>query len=300
MALPALRHIGLKIVSIALASLLWVLVSGEQLVERALRIPLEFTNVPAQLELVGDPPAVVDVRVRGSSGALGRIAPGELVAVLDLKDARPPQRLFHLTNADVRTPFGVEVVQVTPSSVSMRFETSTFKVVPVKPTIEGDPASDFVVGTVTSDPAQVELVGAASALASITEAVTEAVSVTGRTSTVSELVTIGSPDPSVRLRTPQSARVVVTVTAAPAEWTVAGVPVQVRNVSGQYQISPRQITVIARGPAEAKALRNTDFDASVDASGLRNGQFELPIRVVPPERVGVVRAEPSRVRVTIR
>ena len=70
MAVRGFRHIGLKVVSIALAALLWLVVSGEQIVERALRIPLEFTNLPAQLELVGEPPTVVDVRVRGSSGAL--------------------------------------------------------------------------------------------------------------------------------------------------------------------------------------------------------------------------------------
>ena len=44
--------------------------SGEQIVERALRIPLEFTYLPSQLEMIGEPPNVVDVRVRGSSGAL--------------------------------------------------------------------------------------------------------------------------------------------------------------------------------------------------------------------------------------
>ena len=96
MAILGFRHLGLKVVSIALAALLWLLVSGEQTVERALRIPLEFTNLPAQLELVGDPPAVVDVRVRGSSGALSRIAAGELVAVLDVRTARSGERLFHL------------------------------------------------------------------------------------------------------------------------------------------------------------------------------------------------------------
>ena len=54
MAIVGFRHLGLKVVSVALAALLWLLVSGEQIVERALRIPLEFTNLPAQLELVGD------------------------------------------------------------------------------------------------------------------------------------------------------------------------------------------------------------------------------------------------------
>jgi len=33
---------------------LWLVVSGEQTVERALRIPLEFTNLPSQLEVIGD------------------------------------------------------------------------------------------------------------------------------------------------------------------------------------------------------------------------------------------------------
>ncbi len=75
--------------SIALAALLWLVVSGEQIVERALRIPLEFTNLPRSLELIGEPPNVVDVRVRGSSGALSRIGPGELVAVLDLRAPGP-------------------------------------------------------------------------------------------------------------------------------------------------------------------------------------------------------------------
>src|SRR5688500_9541688 len=130
MAIVGFRHIGLKVVSIALAALLWLVVSGEQIVERALRIPLEFTNMPAQLELVGEPPNVVDVRVRGSSGALSRVAAGELVAVLDLKGARPGQRLFPLTGGDVRAPFGIEVVQIAPSNISITFEPSATNEVP--------------------------------------------------------------------------------------------------------------------------------------------------------------------------
>lgn len=209
MAYHVFRHIGLKGLSIALAAVVWLLVSGEQLVERALRIPLEFTNLPAQLELVGDTPTVVDVRVRGSSGALSRVATGELVAVLDLRTARPGQRLFHLTGADVRAPFGIDVVQIAPSNVSIAFEPSTTKVVPVVPGVEGEPADGYAVGTVTADPASVEVVGPASAVARLTAAMTEAVSVDGATGPVTESVNIGVADPSVRLRSPASAQVTV-------------------------------------------------------------------------------------------
>ena len=300
MAPKGFRHIGLKMVSIALASLLWVLVSGEQTVERALRIPLEFTNVPPDLELVGDPPTMVDVRVRGSSGALGRVAQGELVAVLDLALARPGQRLFHLTNAQVRTPFDVEVVQVSPSNVSIRFERSTSKTVPIVPTFEGEPADGYVIGTVRADPATVEIIGAPSALANITEAITEPVSVAGAAGSFTDTVAVGSADPSVRLRAGLSARVAVTITAAPAEWTVEGVAVQIRNAGRTTRVMPRTVTVFVRGPQESRSVGAGDFDAYVDVEGLGSGDFELAVRVVPPPKVGVVRVMPERVGVGIR
>jgi YbbR domain-containing protein len=301
MAINAFRHLGLKIVSIGLAALLWALVSGEQVVERALRIPLEFTNVPENLELVGEAPNVVDVRIRGSSGALGRIATGELVAVLDLRGAAAGRgQLFHLTSADVRSPFGVSVVQVTPSTIPMSFEPSASKVVPIFPTVEGDPANGYVVGTVTSTPPTVELVGPASTLATVTEAITEPVSVKGASSPVIDMVTVGSPDPTVRLRNAVVARVSVAIAPAPVELTIPGVPVQIRNAGRPTQVSPRVVTVYARGPLERHNVKAADFDASVDVSGRRAGVFELEVRVVPPAQLGVVRVEPSTVRVTIR
>ena len=215
MALGLFRNVGLKLLAVALGAIVWFLVAGEQIVERALRIPLEFVNLPAELELVGDTPTVVDVRVRGSSGALSRVANGELVAVLDLRTARAGQRLFHLTGDDVRAPFGIEVVQITPSSVPIAFESSMRKVVNVVPGLEGEPREGFVVDVVSADPATVEVVGPVSAVTRLTQAITEPVSVAGATRSVTDTVNVGVADPTVRLRVPTTARVTVSVTAAP-------------------------------------------------------------------------------------
>ena len=54
------RHLGLKLLSFALAVLLWLLVAGQKEAERSLRVPLEFQNVPPSLEMIGDPTAFVD------------------------------------------------------------------------------------------------------------------------------------------------------------------------------------------------------------------------------------------------
>ena len=302
MAVRGFRHLGLKALSIALAVLLWLVVSGEQIVERALRIPLEFTNLPAHLEMVGETPAAVDVRIRGSSGALSRIAQGDLVAVLDLRAARTGRRLFHLTGGDVRTPFGVEVVQVSPSNVAVAFEASASKVVPVVPAVEGEPADGYVVGTVTADPATVEVIGPASALASLTEAITEPVTVGGASAPVRESVTIGAPDPAVRLREPRSATVTVNVTAAPVERRIEGLAVMLRNAGGAApRVTPQRVAVAVRGAREVlETLSPEAFEASVDLGGLGEGQVQLPVRVTPPPHVTVIRVDPAQVLVRIR
>lgn len=302
MAYPGFRHFGLKCISVALAALLWLVVSGEQIVERALRVPLEFTNLPQQLEMVGEPPSVADLRIRGSSGALSRVSPGELVAVLDLRSARRGRRLFHLGASDVRVPFGIEVVQVAPSNVAIAFEESATKVVPVVPNVEGDPADGFVVGTVRADPPTVEIVGPATAVAALTEAITEAVSVTNATEAVTESVTIGVPDSTVRLRNPQSAKVTVNVTESPVEWAIAAIHVQIKNagIGAEVSIAPSQVTVHVRGPREARRSGADTFEATVDVDGLRPGQFQVPVRVIPPARIGLVSVEPSEVQVRIK
>ena len=299
MAYPGFRHIGLKLLSIVLAMLVWLLVSGEQLVERALRIPLEFANLPAQLEMVGATPTAVDVRVRGSSGALSRVAPGELVAILDLRAARPGQRLFHLTGADVRAPFGIDVVQIAPSNIPIAFEPEATRVVPVVPGVEGEPGSGYMVGTVKANPATVEVVGPSSAVARLSGAITEPVSVAGATGTVTETVNIGVADPSVRLRSPASTQVTVNVTAAPVEWAIAGIPVRSRD-GGSAEILPGEVTVFVRGPRESRSSTVQDFEASVDTQGLQAGLFQLSVLVTPPARVGVISVEPPVVRVRIR
>ena len=157
MAYHPFRNLGLKFLSTCIAAMLWLVVAGERVVERVLRAPVEFQNLPNGLELVGNLPDTVEVRLRGSSGALSRMAAGDLSAVLDLRTARPGRRLFHVTPTQVTVPYGIEVVQVGPSTITMEFETSGVRMVPVEPDIEGRPAAGFEVTQVTSDPQTVEV-----------------------------------------------------------------------------------------------------------------------------------------------
>jgi YbbR domain-containing protein len=205
------RNLWLKFLSVCIAVLLWLVVAGERVVERVIRVPVEFENLPPSLELVGNPPETVDVRVRGHSGDLGRIGPGDTAAVIDLRTARTGPGLFQLTAGQVTAPWGVEVVQVSPASVTIQFETSGVRVVPVTAIVEGTPASGFEVVNVTVEPATVDIAGPEGGLKRLTSAATEPVSVAGQARTVREVVNIVVSDPAVRLRTSQTAAVTVAI-----------------------------------------------------------------------------------------
>jgi YbbR domain-containing protein len=91
------------------------------------------------------------------------------------------------------------------------------------------------------------------------------------------------------------------VAPVPLEWAVAAIPVDVKNADGTIaQVTPTHVTVYVRGPRETMASGAEEFEASIDVSGLRNGQYQLPVRVVPPARVGVVSVEPKELRVRIK
>jgi YbbR domain-containing protein len=297
------RHFGLKAVAIALAALLWLTVAGDHLVERSMRVPLEFRDIPPELEIVGDPPETVDVRLRGSSALLARIEPREIVAVLNLGTARPGSRMFHLRNDEVRAPYGVEVAQVIPGTLALDLEKSGRRRVPIVPALDGEPAPGFVIGKVSSDPPTVDVAGPASRLRQLTGATTEPVEVDGSRSRVRDVVTVGISDSALRLVQPQNAIVIVEVLPAPVERELAGVPVRWRNLGMGLRavVQPTLTRVTVRGRREAVSdLRAGAIDAFVDLAGLGPGRYNLRVQVDPSQTFGVGSIDPAAVDVTIR
>jgi YbbR domain-containing protein len=282
--------------------LLWMTVAGEEMVERSLRVPLELQQFPPGLEITGEVPTTVDVRLRGASGALSRAGAGDVVAMLDLRTARTGQRLFTMTPEQVRVPFGVEVVQVLPSAIVMSFEPSATRPVKVVPGVDGHPAPGYVIGPVAADPAMVDVMGPESAVKRAVEAMTEPVSVWGAREQVREAVSIGMLDPALRLKNPRSAIVTVQILPAPLERTLRHRPIHLRNLAQMLtaEASPASVDVTLRGSREAlNRVAADDVMAYIDLSGLGAGEYTLSPHAEASQDAGVVRIEPASVKVRI-
>jgi YbbR domain-containing protein len=296
------QHLGLKALALVLALLLWLVVSGEEVVERGLRVPLELQQFPAGLELRGEWPTFVDVRLRGPSTSLGRMAAGDIVAVLDLKSAKVGPRLFQLTPDQVRTPFGVEVVQVNPSSVALTFEKSKARWVPIRPPIDGEPAPGFVVGKIDVNPATVEVVGPETVVDRAIEAFTEPVSVAGARDQVVDQVTVGFLDAELRLKVPRPAIVTVQVLPGPAERTLGDRAIHLRNLGPNLlaQAIPPVTSVVLRGTRQGLARIDTSsVSAYVDLTALGPGEHVLNVQVDALHDAGISRIDPDTIRVRI-
>jgi YbbR domain-containing protein len=295
-------HFGLKVLSAALALSLWFMVAGQKQAERALRVPLEFANIPEALELMGEPPSFADVRVRGASGTLGQLRGGDLVVILDLSTARAGRRLFQLTADRVTAPTGVRVLHVIPATVALTFEASISKKVPVVPVIEGLPAAGFVRGRTRVVPQFVDVIGPESIVKQLAQATTEPVNLTNAAARVRDTVNIGLQDPTVRLRVPQSALVMIEILPAPIDRVVSGVPVSGRNLRRglRAQLTPHTATVTVRGAGNVvRQLTGQRVPAFADLSGLQPGQYNLPVRVDLAADYSVVAVTPATVRVRI-
>jgi len=284
MALFPVRHIGLKVLSIAVAVLLWLVVAGDPIVERTLRVGLELQRAPEGLELVGSVPDTVSVRLRGPASQLSGLGPGDLSVVVDLDGARPGRRLFALTSTLATAPYGVEVLQITPATLTLSFEGRAVRLLPVRPQIEGTPVPGHSVTNVSVTPSQVRIEGPESAVAVLTEVPTEPVSVERATTLVREAVALDLPESGVRLSGGAGTAVVtVTVSADTTERTIAAVPIAVRGGPPGAVAMPATAAVIVQGAADVvTGLTPGDILLFVDA-----------LDAVAPGREATVHAESS-------
>jgi YbbR domain-containing protein len=302
MAASPFRNIGLKFLSISIAALLWLVVAGDRVVERAMRAPIEFQNLPEGLEIVGDPPEDVDVRLRGSSGTIGRVGPGDMSAVIDLQSARPGRRLFHLTASQIRVPYGVEVVQIAPATLPIAFEHSALRIVQVRPSVEGQPAPGYEVGAISVDPATVEVVGPEGSLRGLDEAMTEPVSIANATRPIREVVTVGVADPGVRLRSPQTATITIQIVAGAVTRQLVGVPITVKNLEAglRARVTPSAAEVDLRGTrAGVERVTADDLGLMVDAAGRGPGEYDVEVQVGDVPGVTVERLTPATIRLRL-
>jgi diadenylate cyclase len=208
-----LHNLGLKILSVLLATGLWLLISrDEEPAEVALRAPIVFQHVPAQLEISSESIPEAQIRVRGPERVIRRLQANEVHAEIDLTDASSGDRTYDLTSQQVRHPRDVTVVQVLPSQLHLAFDTPLSREVEIHPRVTGIPADEEI--KVDADPPRVRITGPRHHVESIDAATTDPIDATGTRGSAVFTTNVYVGDPLVQVLQTSSIRVTVVVQKA--------------------------------------------------------------------------------------
>jgi YbbR domain-containing protein len=155
-----LHNWGLKAISLAGAVVLWALIGSDPELETSLSVPLEFHNMPQDLELVTEQSPNVHLVVRGPAGAIRQVNRSEVAVVLDLIRVRlAGAQTFSLEASQVVLPRGVRLVRSIPSQVRLVFEKRLTREVRVLPRFTGTYPAGYEVASYTVDPPMLKVVG---------------------------------------------------------------------------------------------------------------------------------------------
>jgi YbbR domain-containing protein len=204
------HNFGLKLLSLAVAVLLWMAVTRDPVAEIAINVPVEFHNAPEHLEISSETIPQVQVRVRGPVREVRDLSPAEVHAVIDMANVQPGERTYDLSSKHIHVPDGVQVVQTVPAQIRISFDKRETRQVEVKPRVIGMFATGYRIEKVTPTPAMVTIVGPATHVRGVETAITDPVDASGVVGTATFSTHAYVSDPLVRLADTSPIRVTVT------------------------------------------------------------------------------------------
>ncbi|MGA2236449.1 MAG: CdaR family protein [Terriglobales bacterium] len=203
------HNIRLKIISLLLAIGLWLAVAHDPPAEVEMKVPLEFRNLPDNLEIDSANFTEAQIRVRGPERVIHRLQAADVRAEIDLASVHPGERTFDLTGGQVHVPQEVEVVQVIPGQFHLSFDNRETRMVEVRPRVTGNFASGMRMARVTADPPNVEITGPRRRVDAVEAATTDPVDVSGAVTRASFVTQAYVPDPLIQVVHPTPIRVTV-------------------------------------------------------------------------------------------
>jgi diadenylate cyclase len=213
-----LHNFGLKLVSLALAVGLWLAVAHDPVAEVAVEVPVQFHNIPENLEISSENVPRAQIWVRGPERIVRNLQPADVYAAIEIAGLKAGQRTFDLTVSQIHQPRELEVVQIVPSQFHISFDTRLTRQVPIHPRVAGNFAAGYAIGQVLADPSTVTVSGPQKRVEAVEAAITDSIDASGTLDRATFMRHAYVSDPLVQVMNPNPVRVTVIMekSAAPS------------------------------------------------------------------------------------
>lgn len=207
-----INNLGWKLASLGLSAVLWYAVEGEPELVTIQSVPLLYRNLPTRLMLLSDAPQDVHAELRGASGKMTRATLEDVFASIDLSGVvSPGAQTFTLSGSDFSLPQGVAFLRAVPSQVSLRFDRSLTKSVPVTIQVTGNLPPGYRLAGKSVEPSWLNVSGPEQRMSGIVLAQTDPVSLNGITQNTDIKVNAFVSESHVQFESPPVVKVHLTI-----------------------------------------------------------------------------------------
>jgi YbbR domain-containing protein len=215
---PFVQNFWWKVLALAIATLIWALVTSEPELATTASARLEYRNLPEDLEISSDTPETVRLELQGPSGELsdlGENRGARPAVVLDMSNALPGERTFAISRDNVKVARGIRLVRAIPSQVSIQFDRRVTRGVPVTVRFAGEGQNGYEVAHYDVSPQSLRIVGPGGHVRRVTAATTDPVDVSNVVGASEFRVNAYITDSYIRFLDPPLITVTVTMKRKP-------------------------------------------------------------------------------------
>lgn len=291
-------NIGTKLISVAIAIVLWMIVLGSRNVEATKEVPLEIIT-PTDVIPSNEIPDRIAFRLSGPKAFLRTVLDRKEEPIrVNLMGAKPGLVTYRFFSDNIRVPIGVKVLSINPTAVLVKLETIRRREVPVKVELRGAVPEGYRIVRTEVRPPNVKIKGADTRVDAVSEVSIIPIDISGMRQTVERDAGLDIARLGVQLDGP-SPKVIVEIEPVSANYRIKNVDIRVLS-SYKVKIEEKTVSVLVRAdPKDLKSLNHGKIYGVVDLNGRPKGKYTEPVKVTLPEGVGLVKVVPDHVNVTL-
>jgi hypothetical protein len=294
----------IKLLSIALAGILWVYVNSIQEKERFFTIPVEVRNISENYILSGEPPEFVQLVLRGRDEPLSLVNEGDLQAYIDL-EMNSQGETKKIVKVERRgLPRGVSIKEIRPRLVDVQIDEAIRKPVKVVPVIATDLPLGYSFERFMLDPPEVEIQGPASYIESVESVNTRRIDIQNLTETTTMDVEVETGSDKVTLVEDQPVNITIFIREEFVLIRVSDVIVFPFNVADALvpDLGEKKVSLLIKLPKRLESdFKDELVYAFVDCMGISEaGEYELPVIFQSGiDEAALVEVEPSMITIVM-
>ncbi len=204
-----LHNFLLKFLSLLLAFGLWVAVAREPVLEVQVNVPVEFRNIPENLDIGLEHIPQAQIRVRGPARVVRDLKPSDVRAEIDLAGAQPGEHTFDLTGNHIRATRELSVMQVVPSQLHLDLDLRATREIEIRARVLGSFAPGLHVANVITQPDHIQVSGPKRRVDALEAAFTDPVNASGTMHRGTYMTHVYLSDPLVQVVDPAPVQVTV-------------------------------------------------------------------------------------------